>query len=388
MLTSDVGQHFLSEFNYNKIRGLGGKLGDAIKTALDTEAVKDLLQVTIGRLKRELGDDTGTWVYEIIRGNDSSEVNSRTQIKSMLSAKAFRPYINTPEQAIRWLRIFAADIYSRLVEDGVLENKRRPKTMTLHHVQGSHSKSKLCQIPMGKLIDETLLFDLGKKLLDQILLSGLAWPCVNLSMSVGGFEDGVSRNMEIGAFLTKKEEVKAKSPDLPEAGISEEDRPEKRRRFEASGGTQNSFPRTDSIEEHNAEFGTDDISCLHGNMAEGQNVMELDQAVKTLPCDEATRTPEQNKTSLAGSPSQSLRQQSIVEYICARCNEDQGSAEALLNHADWHFAKDLQDEDRPRPRPVRASTPSTAKKSATNPNKKKNAKAKQQEKGQSKLTFG
>ncbi len=381
-----MGQQFLSEFNYNKIRGLGGKLGDAIKNAFSTETVKDLLQVPIGRLKRELGDDTGTWVYEIIRGDDSSEVNSRTQIKSMLSAKAFRPYINTPEQAIRWLRIFAADIYSRLVEDGVLENKRRPKTMTLHHVQGSHSKSKLCQIPMGKMIDETLLFELGKKLLDQILLGGQAWPCVNLSMSVGGFEDGVSGNMGIGAFLVKKGEAKAKSPNSPEAGESEKDRPEKRRRFEVLSGTQSFFPTMDSTKEHNAKFGTDDIPGLHGNTAEGQNVEDPGQAVTTLPSDdEATGTPKQNKTSLASSPSRSLRQPSIAESICARCNEDQGTAEALLSHADWHFAKDLQDEDRPRP--VRASTPSTVKKSATNPNQK-NSKAKQPEKGQSRLTFG
>ena len=67
---------------------------------------------------------------------DYSEINPRTQIKSMLSAKSFRPTVNTFEQAIRWLRIFAADIYSRLVEEGVTENKRRPKTINLHHRQG------------------------------------------------------------------------------------------------------------------------------------------------------------------------------------------------------------------------------------------------------------
>lgn len=109
-------QQFLSDFKFTKIRGLGGKLGDQISSTFSTETVKDLLPIPIEQLKHKLGDDTGTWVYQIIRGIDSSEVNSRTQIKSMLSAKSFRPSINTAEQAHRWLRIFVADIYSRFVD--------------------------------------------------------------------------------------------------------------------------------------------------------------------------------------------------------------------------------------------------------------------------------
>ena len=92
----------------------------------------------------------------------------------MLSAKSFRPSINTPEQANRWLRIFAADIYSRLVEEGVVENKRRPKTINLHHRQGGQTKSRQGPIPSGKKIDEVGLFELAKNLLGQIGGQGLA----------------------------------------------------------------------------------------------------------------------------------------------------------------------------------------------------------------------
>lgn len=112
----------------------------------------------------------------------SSEVNSRTQIKSMLSAKSFRPTITTQEQAIRWLRIFSADIYSRLVEEGVVENKRRPKTMNLHHRHGSQTKSRQAPISLGKKIDEAGLFDLAKTLLGQIMQEGQVWPCSNISL--------------------------------------------------------------------------------------------------------------------------------------------------------------------------------------------------------------
>src|ERR1700760_3916598 len=134
-------QHFLNGKKFTKIRNLGGKLGDEAVAMFNTDEVKDLLDVPLEQLKK-LGDDTGSWLFSTIRGEDHSEVNPRTQIKSMLSAKSFRPSINNTEQANKWLRIFVADIYARLVEEGVVENKRRPKTITLHHRQGGQTRSK------------------------------------------------------------------------------------------------------------------------------------------------------------------------------------------------------------------------------------------------------
>ena len=141
-------QRFLEDFQFTKIRNLGGKLGDQVVNQFGTDQVKELIEFPIEQLKSRLGDDTGSWVYHVIRGDDTSEVNARTQIKSMLSAKSFRPTINTSEQAIRWLRIFVADIQSRLVEEGVLEHRRRPKTLNLHHRQGTQMRSR--QAPIRK----------------------------------------------------------------------------------------------------------------------------------------------------------------------------------------------------------------------------------------------
>ncbi|KAK3364945.1 hypothetical protein B0T24DRAFT_712334 [Lasiosphaeria ovina] len=92
-------RHFLSGFEFTKIRNLGGNLGEEVSQAFSTNAMSDLLAIPVEQLKRNLGDDTGVWVYNTIRGVDPSEVNSRTQLKSMLSAKSFRPSINTLDQA-------------------------------------------------------------------------------------------------------------------------------------------------------------------------------------------------------------------------------------------------------------------------------------------------
>ncbi|KAH7312006.1 hypothetical protein BKA65DRAFT_574731 [Rhexocercosporidium sp. MPI-PUGE-AT-0058] len=381
-------QKFLSDFKFTKIRGLGGKLGDSMTEAFNTETVSELLPVPIEQLKQRLGDETGAWVHSIIRGKDFSEVNSRTQIKSMLSAKSFRPTINTPEQANRWLRIFAADIYSRLVEEGVLENKRRPRTINLHHRQGGQTKSRQSPIPSGKKIDEMGLFELAKNLLGQIILEGRVWPCANLSLSVGGFEDGVSGNMGIGAFLVKGNEAKALNTGVREADVGEtgSDRPDKRRRIDTSSGIKRFFAKTDSTDEHDEDFGAAQDLTGSASLDGG------DEAYRGLPTSlpvshEATRAFDESP-ALAGTPA--LHQRHVTGYMCNRCEEAFASADDLQNHQDWHFAKDLHDKDRGRSgQNTKSATLATSKKptGAGNISKKKTGLGKA-EKGQSKLAFG
>jgi len=368
-------QQFLSNFKFTKIRGLGGKLGDQASSFFNTDTVKDLLPVPIEQLKHKLGDDTGTWVYQVIRGMDSSEVNSRTQIKSMLSAKSFRPSINTPEQAIRWLRIFVADIFSRLVEEGVLENKRRPKTMNLHHRQGGQTRSRQAPISQGKRLDEVTLFDLAKTLMGQIVLEGRVWPCSNISLSVGGFEDGVVGNMGIGAFLIKGDEAKLLNTSSRESSVVSQERPDKRRRVEVAG-IQKFFSKADSLDEHDDDFGAQQLPEME---AEGDE----EKAGSALPHEnEATRMKEANNISTGSS---ALHQVQITDYMCSRCSLPLESAEALQSHEDWHFAKDLQDEDNGAPSPnVKPSVMTGDKKTAQ---KKKTGRGKP-EKGQMKLAFG
>lgn len=307
----------------------------------------------------------------------------------MLSAKSFRPSINTAEQANRWLRIFAADIYSRLVEEGVLENKRRPKTINLHHRSGGQTKSRQAPISLGKKIDEVGLFELAKNLLGQIILEGRVWPCANLSLSVGGFEDGVVGNMGIGAFLVKGDEAKALHSNARESNLSETgpDRPDKRRRIDAATGIQKFFAKTDSAEEYGEDFGAQTLSA-DVLLAEGDDAAAngFEKAATSMRHEnEATKSYE---TSILPTGIQALHQPQITDYLCTRCNQALESPDAFQSHQDWHFAKDLQGEERGLAgQHPRASTPIPSKKPAGNLNKKKTGRGKP-EKGQSKLAFG
>ena len=319
-------QHFLSGFKFTKIRNLGGKLGDHVVSTFGTEEVMELLEIPLEQLKLKLGDDTGTWLYGVIRGEDYSEVNSRTQIKSMLSAKSFRPSINTFDQAVKWLRIFVADIYARLVEEGVVENKRRPKTMNLHHRQGGQTRSRQLPIPSGKKIDQGMLLELAKTLLGQVVVDGRAWPCSNLSLSVGGLEDGVTGNQGIGTFLVRGDEAKLildpVQPTDPSAPLKLEGRLEKRRKLEDEHNIHHFFSKQEINEEYDEDFGAEDRHGTPGNDS-------LD-----------------NARDYHSEPIQAplLHQQDIASYFCKQCQKKVVETERE-EHEDWHFAKSLQAQD-------------------------------------------
>ncbi|KAL3468598.1 hypothetical protein BJX64DRAFT_246332 [Aspergillus heterothallicus] len=350
-------QNFLGGFKFTKIRMLGGKLGDQVSAMFGTEQVSDLLKVSLEQFRAKLSDDTATWLYGIIRGEDRSEVNPRTQIKSMLSAKSFRPSINNLDQAEKWLRIFAADIYGRLVEEGVLENKRRPKTAALHHRQGGQVRSRQLPIPGSAAIDENLLFDLGTTLLRQVAADGGAWPCANLSLSVGVFEDGVSKNKAIDGFLLRGDQAKGAeshsrthaAPDLSTARQPDE----KRRKLEDSG-LRRFFNRPSDV-------GTDLPLELGRQGDETGLFME-----HTLPLDNV----EEQQASL-----------------CPRCGKAVPVDEEE-EHNDWHFAKYLEAQDRQAARDNQATQLPNRTAPQNSRTKFPRGGRGKPEKGQTRLTFG
>lgn len=382
-------QKFLSGFKFTKIRNLGGKLGDQVVQTFGTESVDELLLVSVDQLKLKLGDDTGVWVHNTIRGVDQSEVNARVQIKSMLSAKSFRPSINSVEQAVKWLRIFVGDIFSRLVEEGVLENKRRPRTINLHHRHGGQTKSRQGPIPQGRPIDKDILLELAKNLLNQIVLEGKVWPCANLSLSVGGFDEGITGNMGISAFLVKGEEAQSLKRSSRDGSIEPlNERPaEKQRKMNETLGIRQFFSKqaTKSTDE-----GFYQHSVSSPDEVRGTSHMHAEDVFSIAPADAEERQ--------SGGDHQ--MQDAIPPFICGRCKAGFDNAEELQCHEDEHLARDLQEEERgsrtfagnPRAPAGSALTASarstTSRHTTTTPKRSTDKTKKKMETGQSKLKFG
>ncbi|RMZ78625.1 hypothetical protein DV738_g3835, partial [Chaetothyriales sp. CBS 135597] len=353
-------QHFLSGFKFTKIRNLGGKLGDQVVEAFNTDTVQELLQIPLETLRSKFGNETGAWIFSIIRGEDRSEVVSRTAIKSMLSAKSFRPSVSSLDQAVKWLRIFVADIYGRLVEEGVLENKRRPRTITLHHrhQRTNHTHSKQLPIPTGKAIDEAILFGLAKTLLAQFVVDGGAWPCSNLSLSVGGFEEGMSGNRQIGSFLVKGDDnVRASMTTSTTTAVEDSGHQAKKKRRVDADDVSNGITRF---------FKTDNTAALNAEDLE----MQQHYHDNNNNYDHCHRT-------------------SILSYVCPNCKQHIPETERD-EHQDWHFAKSLQAQDSPpkaRPRP---SGPANSRPPGIGLARGKRGRGggAKVDKGQSKLVFG
>lgn len=334
-----VAQQFLADFKLTKIRNLGGKLGDQVVSIFHTDHVKELRQVPQEQLMTRLSDETGAWLYKALRGVDTSEVNSRTQIKSMLLAKSFRPAISSVDQAVRWLRIFVADIYARLVEEGVLDNRRRPRTIHLQHRTAGQTRSRQGPIPQGKALDEETLFQLANELLGQLVFEAKVWPCANLSLSVGGFQDGVKGNLGIGAFLVKGAQADPSCPVSPDDAAAPQDGTSKKRRIQ-DGGLHRFFTKSSCLGDRTSRKQSPAVTSGEGHVVDERTCLD-------------TVTDNEDGQGSAWS----LRRQTtahgesavIGSLQCSRCGISFEDAVSLQSHEDWHVARDLQDEQGPGP---------------------------------------
>jgi len=182
-------------------------------------------------------------------------------------------------------------------------------------------------IPSGKKIDVPMLFELSKALLGQVIVNGRAWPCANLSLAVGGFEEGVTGNKGIGPFLIKPEEMKTIEEPVLRSNtatpVSEDARPEKRRKLNQEPSIRRFFRQSSSLGEEEDDH--DDGASDH---ADEEELVEQEPS--------------------AGEPHPELHQQHIGKYFCQKCNISILDSEKD-EHNDWHFAKELQGQDQAGP---------------------------------------
>ncbi|EPE04586.1 sister chromatid cohesion protein [Ophiostoma piceae UAMH 11346] len=113
-----VSKFLTSLSSVSKLRGLGGKMGARVVAAFDTESIAELLTVPLPQMQAKLNDqEAGYSIYWMIRGIDTSDVTARTEIKSIISAKSFQPPLTTMDQAMRWLRVYVAELKCRLLDE-------------------------------------------------------------------------------------------------------------------------------------------------------------------------------------------------------------------------------------------------------------------------------
>lgn len=196
----------------------------------------------------------------------------------------------------------------------------------------------------------------------------------NLSLSVGGFDEGVTGNMGIGAFLVKGEEAQSLQRGSHEGSTEPPLRkPVEREKQAEIEGIRRFFSKTKSPkpgEEAVSRLATwamggSDTSHNHGTEHAAVGARKLSDGADQM-------------------------QEPIDAYMCSRCNTSFKDADEFQYHQDEHLARDLQEEERGRPTFAGQASPATATPlsnrgtaaSSTRPTKRKKTEA-----GQTKLKF-
>ena len=244
-------------------------------------------------------------------------------------------------------------------DEGCLQpGGRRPKTLSLGWRGGGKTgwgiggKSKGCTLPMTGDLCEEVLFGLAEGLLKQVD----DWPCGNLSLSVGAFEETES-GRGIMEFLKRGDVAKnLRDKEVPR---------EKQKGFlgKVGGGMlkdslMHDGGKGDSVvthqedcQEHDLDEGfSDSGSPGHENCYIGTPTHENIHNVKAP-----------------------------LTQHCVKCNIPIPMSE-VSEHQDWHFAKDLVEEERRNAISQPVAVPPTR-------GKRKASQMGTVEKGQRKLTF-
>ncbi|KAI8445698.1 hypothetical protein BY996DRAFT_6434541 [Phakopsora pachyrhizi] len=198
VLRNSAIKEFLRPLEVSKIRFLGGKLGqsvidllpDPVTAAKVTEdqkegtensggdenkvrTVGEVWSLSLNQLQDGLGEEDGSWVWDIVRGIDKSEVEPKTLVKSMMSSKNFRPSISTWGEGIHWLRIFSVDLYARLSEAREVTPELWPKTIVMHKRDSDfNSSAKQIAFPYTSKLTQDYIFSFGQRLLQEFATKG------------------------------------------------------------------------------------------------------------------------------------------------------------------------------------------------------------------------
>ena len=80
---------FFPKLDIDKLRGLGGKLGEKVNEKLGVKTVGELSRLTLTRIKEDFEVKTAQWLFNLSRGLEFEPVKERDLPKSVGCSKNF-----------------------------------------------------------------------------------------------------------------------------------------------------------------------------------------------------------------------------------------------------------------------------------------------------------
>ena len=212
--------NFLRELPFQKIRFLGGKLGDAMAAEWESSTVGDLWSIPLEEMQGKFGEES-LWVYNVLRGIDYSEVQERVANKTMLASKNVRPTIKKTADAIHWLTILSAELAIRLREAREEVPNLWPRTMVFRYIRaGDVPRSRQAAFPFVRDLQGQHILKIAEKLwnesageaLDASTSGGRPAEIVTIALGFSQLLAGEAGQKSIEGFFGKGAIAKATSP--------------------------------------------------------------------------------------------------------------------------------------------------------------------------------
>lgn len=216
----------LTDTPLKKIRGCGGKISSSLAVLGYATAGDVRDRMTVEDLERAVGAQNASFVWNVVRGRDFSEVVSRELVKTVLAAKNF-DLSHSVENVVPWLKILSAEIVERVTFEEVSHN-RFARTLTLSarvclcSSRSMTNVSRTNRMPGETVVNrEDTIVDVATAMLKKVLDgSTYRLPISFVGLTAGSFTTRASSQSSIASFLRKDTNGKNKNVRQPQPDVN------------------------------------------------------------------------------------------------------------------------------------------------------------------------
>ncbi|KAG1905570.1 uncharacterized protein F5891DRAFT_1126263 [Suillus fuscotomentosus] len=198
---------YLHPLPFQKIRFLGGKLGDALAKEYDVSTVGDLFFLyMVDEIQSKFGENA-LWIYELLRGIDRTEVKEKSALfKSMLASKNLPKPITQPLDGHQWIRVLAAELALRLNDARESMPTLWPKTIVLHVRKGHEtSRSKQVTFPFVRNVTVDVIAAAADKLWKELTGDSKTVNITSVQLAFTGLEKAEMGQKSIEGFFATRD---------------------------------------------------------------------------------------------------------------------------------------------------------------------------------------
>lgn len=247
MVPANASATMLSSIRLKDVRGLGGKLGDAVGALLDelhsqpdparvlppsryercVWTVGDVLELPAKLLAKRLGTANAQYVLDKCAGVDDNRVEPKGPPKSHMEMKSM--LIKERHTAQAWVKTLAASLSARIADDGA-KYARHPRTLSLtfgplreptHSRQGPYPPHSTSALSARAERVQTAALGLLKECEERC---GLTYPITRLSLQASNFQSLERGSRDIAALFLHASSAPSSKPSSPTAAAGASDR--------------------------------------------------------------------------------------------------------------------------------------------------------------------